>query len=100
MGIAGDEGVPLDEAGGRRSELANEVVGRDVERVLIKNGASYVALVPARKLDYYHALEAEHAGPVLAEAALDGLEDLAADRVLDEAALDRALLRRESGPSD
>ena len=50
-----------------------------------------MALVDARKLDYYHALEAEHTGLVLVQGALDGLEDLAAGRVLDEAALDRAL---------
>ena len=45
----------------------------------------------AAKLDYDHVLETEHAGCVLAQAALEGLEDLAAGRVLDEGKLDRAI---------
>ncbi|MFN3415558.1 MAG: hypothetical protein ACK4ZD_04505 [Caldimonas sp.] len=44
------------------------------------------------------ALEAEHAGLVLVQAALEGLEDLAAGRVLDEAALDQALAAPPSAP--
>ncbi|AOS79813.1 MULTISPECIES: type II toxin-antitoxin system Phd/YefM family antitoxin [Hydrogenophaga] len=83
--------VPISEARARLTELAEDVVGHGVEKLLTKNGASYVALVDARKLDYYHALEAEHAGLVLAQSALQGLEDLAAGRVLDESELDRAL---------
>lgn len=91
MRLRASDVVPISEARARLTELAEDVVGRGTEKLLTKNGASYVALVDARKLDYYHALEAEHAGLVLVEAALEGLEDLAAGRVLDEAALDRAL---------
>jgi len=83
--------VPISEARARLTELAEDVVGNGTEKLLTKNGASYVALVDARKLDYYHALEVEHAGLVLAQGAIEGLEDLAAGRVLDEADLDRAL---------
>ena len=83
--------VPISEARARLTELAEDVVGSGAEKVLTKNGASYVALVDARKLDYYHALEAEHAGLVLVHAALEGLEDLATGHVLNEAELDRAL---------
>jgi len=54
-------------------------------------GESPVALVDARKLDYHHALEAERAGLVLVQGALEGLEDLATGRLLDEGELDRAL---------
>lgn len=64
------------------------------EKFLTKNGASYVALVDARKLEYFHALEAETARLVLVQGALDGMEDLTAGRVLDEAELDRALSAR------
>lgn len=64
------------------------------EKFLTKNGASYVALVDARKLEYFHALEAENARLVLVQGALDGLEDHTAGRVLDEAELDRALSAR------
>ena len=55
--------VPISEARARLTELAEDVVGSGSEKVLTKNGASYVALVDARRLDYYHALEAEHRQP-------------------------------------
>ena len=31
-----------------------------MEKVLTKNGVRFVAIVGARKLNYYHALEEEH----------------------------------------
>ena len=91
MGVRAADVVPISEARARLTELAEDVVGRGTEKLLTKNGASYVALVDARKLDYYHALEAEHAGLVLVQGALEGLEDLAAGRILGEDELDRAL---------
>lgn len=91
MGVRAIDVVPISEARARLTELAEDVVGQGNEKLLTKNGASYVALVDARKLDYYHALEAEHAGLVLAQGALEGLEDLAAGRVLSEEDLDQAL---------
>ena len=91
MSLRASDVVPISEARARLTELAEDVVDRGAEKLLTKNGASYVALVDARKLDYYHALEVEHAGWVLVQGALEGLEDLAAGRVLDEAELDRAL---------
>jgi PHD/YefM family antitoxin component YafN of YafNO toxin-antitoxin module len=97
MGLRASDVVPISEARARLTELAEDVVGQGTEKLLTKNGASYVALVDARKLDYYHALEADHAGRMLAQGAIEGLEDLAAGRVLDEAELDRALA--ETPPS-
>lgn len=91
MVLRASDVVPISDARARLTELAEEVVNQGAEKLLTKNGASYVALVDARKLDYYHALEAEHAGLVLLQAAVEGLEDLAAGRVMDEAELDRAL---------
>lgn len=91
MGLHARDVVPISDARARLTELAEDVVGRGAEKLLTKNGASYVALIDARKLDYYHALEAEHAGLVLARGAVEGLEDLAAGRVLDEGELDRLL---------
>ena len=98
MGVRASDVVPISEARARLTELAEDVVGQGTEKLLTKNGASYVALVDARKLDYYHALEAEHAGLVLVQAALEGLEDVAAGEVLDEAELDRALAAAERAP--
>ena len=57
-------------------------MGTDGVKVFTKNGASYVALIDARKLDYYHALEAEHANLVLLEEAKRGLDDIAQGRVV------------------
>jgi prevent-host-death family protein len=91
MVLRASDVVPISEARARLTDLAEEVVNHGAEKLLTKNGASYVALVDARKLDYYHALEAEHAGLVLVQSALEGLEDLAAGHVLDDIELDRAL---------
>ena len=82
--------VPISEARARLTELAEDVVGSGAEKVLTKNGTSYVALVDARRLDYYHALEAEHANLVLAEDAVTGLRqalsgEFASDEELDDA---------------
>lgn len=70
--------VPISEARARLTELADEVVGAGAEKVLTKNGASFVAIVDARKLDYYHALEQEHASLVLLDEAESGLRQLLA----------------------
>jgi PHD/YefM family antitoxin component YafN of YafNO toxin-antitoxin module len=98
MGVRAADVVPISEARARLTELAEDVVGRGSEKVLTKNGASYVALVDARKLDYYHALEAEHAGLVLVQGALEGLADLEAGRVLEEAELGQALAIVRASP--
>ncbi len=70
--------VPISEARARLTELADDVVGGGMEKILTKNGASFVAIVDARKLDYYHALEEEHAGLVLLDEAEVGLRQILA----------------------
>ncbi|MFV0678649.1 type II toxin-antitoxin system Phd/YefM family antitoxin [Variovorax sp. tm] len=67
------------------------MVGSGSEKVLTKNGASYVALVDARRLDYYHALESEHANLVLAEDAIAGLREALAGQFVSDEELDQAL---------
>jgi len=66
-------------------------VGRGAEKVLTKNGASYVALVDARRLDYYHALEAEHVNLVLAQDAIQGLKEALDGQFVSDKELDDAL---------
>lgn len=83
--------VPISEARARLTELAEDVVGSGAEKVLTKNGASYVALVDARRLDYYHALEAEHANLVLADDAIMGLKEALSGEFVSDAELDEAL---------
>ncbi len=83
--------VPISEARARLTELAEDVVGSGSEKVLTKNGASYVALIDARRLDYYHALESEHANLVLADDAIAGLREALAGQFLSQEELDQAL---------
>ncbi|WPH24096.1 type II toxin-antitoxin system Phd/YefM family antitoxin [Variovorax paradoxus] len=83
--------VPISEARARLAELAEDVVGSGSEKVLSKDGASCVALVDARRLDYYHVLESEHAGLVRAEDAITGLRQALAGQFVSGEELDRAL---------
>ena len=91
MAIRSSDIVPISEARARLTELAEDVVKHGAEKVLTKNGTSYVALVDARQLDRWHALEAEHAHLVMADAAIAGLEDALAGRLLTDAELQQTL---------
>ena len=90
MGVRASDVVPISDARARLTELADEVVN-GAEKVLTKNGASFVAIVDARKLDYYHALEAEHANLVLLDEAEVGLRELLDGQSISADALMRAL---------
>jgi len=91
MALRTSDVVPISEARARLTELAEDVVGTGAEKVLTKNGASYVALIDARRLDHYHALEAEHANLVLAADATTGLRQALAGEFISDSALDEAL---------
>jgi len=90
MTIRAQDVVPITDARTRLAELAEDVVA-GAEKVLTKNGAAYVAIVDARKLDYYHALEAEHGRLVLLDDAARGLEDARTGKVMSEDAFREAL---------
>lgn len=83
--------VPISEARARLTELADEVVGGGSEKVLTKNGSSFVAIVDARKLDYYHALEEEHANLILLDEAEIGLKQILAGQRVSADELSMAL---------
>ena len=55
------------------------------EKIITRNGESYVALyvalIDARRLDYYHQLERERIHLILIDEASKGLDDVAAGRV-------------------
>src|SRR5690349_18674968 len=91
MPLRASDIVPISEARTRLTELAEDVVRSGAEKVLTKNGASYVALVDARRLDYYHALESEHSSLVLAEDAITGLRQALAGQFVSDEELDRVL---------
>jgi hypothetical protein len=48
-------------------------------------------MVDARRLDYYHALESEHAKLVLAEDAITGLRQALAGQLVSDEELHQAL---------
>ncbi len=95
MGFATKDIVPLTQARARLSELADEVKAGS-EKIITRNGESYVALVDAARLDYYHQLEREHIHLMLLDEAEKGLEDIAACRTRDARA---ALKKRQASRS-
>jgi prevent-host-death family protein len=88
MSLRASDVVPISEARARLTELAEEVVNGGAEKVLTKNGVSYVAIVDAKKLDYYHALEEEHASLVLLSEAEIGLRQILSGQRIAPAELD------------
>jgi prevent-host-death family protein len=80
MAIKSEDIVPLNQVRARLTELAEEVRA-GAEKIITRNGESYVALVDARRLDHYHRLEREHIHLALLEEAARGLEDLRDGRV-------------------
>jgi antitoxin (DNA-binding transcriptional repressor) of toxin-antitoxin stability system len=92
MSIRAQDVVPISEARSRLTELAEDVVG-GAEKVLTKNGSAYVAIVDARKLDYYHAVEAEHGRLVMLDDAEKGLKDVLAGSVQSEEDFRKSLRR-------
>jgi prevent-host-death family protein len=82
MAIAAKDVIPLSQARSRLSEIADEVKTGS-EKIITKNGESYVALIDAERLDYYHRLERERIHLLLLEDADKGLADVAAGRVKD-----------------
>ena len=75
MTFTAQDVVPISEARARLTELVEDVVAGS-EKLLTKNGVAYVALVDAKKLDYYHRLEEEHASLVLLTEAEAGLREV------------------------
>jgi len=59
MAISASEVVPFTQARAALSDLAEQVKA-GAEKIITKNGESYVALIDAERLDYYHRLERIH----------------------------------------
>lgn len=95
MGIAASDVIPLSHARANFSELAEEVKG-GAEKIITKNGDSYIALIDAQRLDYYHQLERERIHLLLIDEAGKGLDDVAAGKVKNARSAIAALKRRRS----
>lgn len=82
MAISTRDVIPLSQARANLSELADQVK-EGAEKVITKNGESYVALIDAKRLDHYHQLERERIHLLVLEDARLGLADVAAGRTED-----------------
>lgn len=82
MSISARDVVPFTQARSNLSELADQVKA-GAEKIITKNGESYVALIDADRLDYYHRLERERIHLLLIDDARRGLEDIVAGRTHD-----------------
>ncbi|MDB5819046.1 MAG: prevent-host-death protein [Rhizobacter sp.] len=80
--ISANDVIPLTQARANLSELADEVK-KGAEKIITKNGASYVALIDSNRLDYYHRLERERIHLTLLDEVEAGVNDVVAGRVED-----------------
>ena len=95
MAISVSDVVPFSQARAKLSELADQAKA-GAEKVITKNGESYVALIDAHRLDYYHQLEREHIHLLLLNDASKGLDDVLAGKVKDAKATLTAIKRRRA----
>ena len=95
MGISVRDVVPFTQARARLSELADEARA-GAEKIITKNGESYVALIDAQRLDHYHRLERAHIHLQLLDEAGKGLDDIAAGRIADATTALHAIKRRRA----
>jgi prevent-host-death family protein len=96
MGFAASDVVPFTQARANLSELADQVKA-GAEKIITKNGESYVALIDSDRLDYYHSLERERIHLLLIDDVKRGLADIAAGRTQEaDAALAQIQQRRKA----
>ena len=95
MGISASDIIPLSHARANFSELAEEVKA-GAEKIVTKNGKSFIALIDAERLDYYHRLERERIHLLLIDEASTGLDDVAAGRTKDARSVIQSIKRRVS----
>jgi len=94
MSINSNDVVPFSQARSNLSELAEQVKA-GAEKIITKNGESYIAMIDAQKLDYYHRLERARIHLLLIDEVDKGLADVEAGRVTDaRSALSRLKKRR------
>jgi prevent-host-death family protein len=89
MSFSACDVVPFTQARAKLSDLADQAKA-GAEKIITKNGESYVALIDADRLDYYHRLERERIHLLLIDDAKRGLADIAAGRTVEA---DKAIAR-------
>ena len=95
MPILAQDIVSLTTARAQLSELAEQVKA-GAEKIITKNGESYVAIIDAQRLDYYHQLERERIHLLLINDASKGLADVAAGKTKDAHSTLHAIKRRRA----
>lgn len=90
MTFSANDIVSLSQARANLSELADQVKG-GAEKIVTKNGESYVAIIDSRRLDYYHQLERERIHLLLIDETAKGLDDIACGKVKEASATLAAL---------
>jgi prevent-host-death family protein len=95
MAFTASDVVPLTQARATLSELVEQVKA-GAEKIITKNGESYVAIIDSQRLDYYHQLERERIHLLLIDDAGKGLDDIAAGKVKDARSTLTALKRRRA----
>lgn len=96
MAISARDVIPLSQARANFSEMAEEVRG-GAEKLVTKNGEAFIAIIDAKRLDYYHQLERERIHLLLIDEASKGLDDMAAGRIQDARRALQAAKNRRSG---
>ncbi len=95
MAFSASDVVPLTQARANLSELVEQVKA-GAEKIITRNGESYVAIIDSERLDYYHRLERERIHLLLMNDAGKGLDDITAGRVKDARASLASFKRRRA----
>lgn len=95
MAFTASDVIPLTQARATLSDLVEQVKA-GAEKIITKNGESYVAIIDSQRLDYYHQLERERIHLLLIDDAGKGLDDIAAGKVKDAHNTLTALKRRRA----
>lgn len=99
MSISASDVIPFSQARAHLSDLADQVKA-GAEKIITKNGESYVALIDSERLDYYHQLEREHIHLLLINEAGKGLDDVAASRTRDARTGLQAIKRKRTATAE
>ncbi len=82
MAFTASDVIPLTQARATLSDLVEQVKA-GAEKIITKNGESYVAIIDSQRLDYYHQLERERIHLLLIDDAGKSLDDIASGKVKD-----------------
>ena len=99
MSISASDIIPFSQARANLSDLADQVKA-GAEKIITKNGESYVALIDSKRLDYYHQLERERIHLLLIDEAGNGFDDVAAGRTRDARSALQAIKRQRSASTE